>query len=123
MARTGAILLIDDDRDVRAANAIALEEAGYAVLQAPNWEQALPLAGTDLALVITDLIMPGGIEGFGRLRRQIGPIPVVVLSGYPSMMKLLDGVLDGVVAWLRKPAAEPALLDAVARALAGPSSP
>ena len=120
--RRVAVLLIEDEDDVREPNADALERAGYRVAQAATWEGALRLTdeGEEIALIVTDLVTPdrAGVTVFSQLRKRYGSIPVVVLSAYPSMMRLLDGVLEGVVEWLQKPLEVTALVGAVDRALA-----
>jgi CheY-like chemotaxis protein len=53
------LLLVDDDEDLRMSLAEALEEAGYAVIQAANGEAALELVERELPdLVLLDLLMP-----------------------------------------------------------------
>jgi FixJ family two-component response regulator len=56
------------------------------------------------------------VEVFARLRREQGPIPVIVFSAYPRVMRLLDGVLEGVVEWLQKPLDVAIVVEAVDRA-------
>ena len=115
------VLVIDDQDDVREANAAALEHAGYFVDRASSWMEALGLTARDglrVDVIVTDLVIPGdgGIETLVRLRRYHGSTPVVVLSGYASAMRLLSGVLDGVVEWLRKPMEVCHVVEAVGRA-------
>lgn len=120
------VLLIDDEDDSRAVVALVLERAGYRVTQARGWGDAL--ARTEgrngIRLIVTDIVMPdqAGVDEFNRLRRRCGAIPVIVLSGYPHAMRLLDGVLDGVVEWLRKPSEVETLVQAVNCAVRAPAS-
>jgi two-component system OmpR family response regulator len=117
------VLVIEDEDDVREPNATALERAGYRVLQATSWESALTLSepgSENVALIVTDLVMPdrAGVQVFAQLRGRYGPIPAIVLSAYPRVMRLLDGVLEGVVDWIQKPLEVSALVSAVDAALA-----
>jgi DNA-binding NtrC family response regulator len=116
------VLIIEDEEDVREPNAVALENAGYRVIQAESWGRALALVGerhAEVDLILTDLLMPGdaGVKAFFRLRKEHGTIPVVVYSAYPNVMRLLHGVLDGVVEWLQKPLEVAIIVQAVDRAL------
>jgi two-component system alkaline phosphatase synthesis response regulator PhoP len=53
------LLLVDDDEDLRMSLAEALEDAGYAVIQAGNGHMALQLLESELPdLVLLDLLMP-----------------------------------------------------------------
>jgi len=120
------VLLIDDEEESRAVVALVLERAGYRVTQARGWDDAL--ARTEgrngIDLIVTDIVMPdhAGVDVFNRLRRRFGAIPVIVLSGYPHAMRLLDGVLEGVVEWLRKPSEVETLVHAVNSAVRVPAS-
>jgi len=120
------VLLIDDEEESRAVVALVLERAGYRVTQAGGWDDAL--ARTEgrngIDLIVTDIVMPdhAGVDVFNRLWRRCGAIPVIVLSGYPHAMRLLDGVLDGVVQWLRKPSEVETLVHAVNSAVRVPAS-
>jgi len=115
------ILVIEDEDDVREPNVIALEMAGFEVLQAGGWEEALKVHGQrrDVDLIVTDLIMPdrARLAVFSELRRQLGPIPVIVLSGHPGAIRLLTDVLDGVVQWLQKPVDSGFLVAAIRKAI------
>ena len=122
-SQTGpTVLIVEDQEDVREPNAVALEAAGYRVIEADSWSSALALVDeqhTEVDLILTDLLMPGdaGVNTFFRLRKEHGTIPVVVYSAYPNVMRLLRGVLDGVVEWLQKPLEVAIVVQAVDRAL------
>ena len=83
----GAILIVDDDNDVRAALAEMLEEEGFAVEGAPNGRVALARmkeAPTHPALILLDLMMPG-MNGWDFRDAQLrdpalAAVPVVVVS-------------------------------------------
>jgi DNA-binding NtrC family response regulator len=116
------VLLIEDLDDVREPNAAALERAGYHVVQASSWGHALAVSERErprVDVILTDLVMPddAGVDTFGQLRGRHGSVPVIVLSAYPAAMRLLGGVLDGVVAWLQKPTEVSHVVEAVDRAL------
>jgi CheY-like chemotaxis protein len=101
------ILLVEDDADARVASADALRSLGYRVLVAECAEQAWELwvrHGDEIALVLTDLVMPGvgGAHLSSALARQ-GRAPVIVLSGYPIDGD--DGRLAGAAHLLQKPIA------------------
>ena len=116
------VLLIEDQDDVREPNAAALERAGYRVIQAWSWGHALTISEREhprVDVILTDLVMPddAGVDAFARLFAQHGSIPVIVYSAYPAAMRLLGGVLDGVVEWLQKPMEVSHVVEAVDRAV------
>jgi DNA-binding NarL/FixJ family response regulator len=82
MAKT--VLIVDDHASFRRAVRLVLEYEGYEVVgEASGGEEALT-AATDLRpeLVLLDVHMPGGIDGFEVAARlsQLDPAPDVVLT-------------------------------------------
>jgi PAS domain S-box-containing protein len=82
------ILVVEDDASVRALTAKVLEGLGYRVLTAEDGRSGLALLKErdDLDLLITDVVMPGGMDGFeladqsSLLRPEL---PVMLFSGHP----------------------------------------
>jgi DNA-binding response OmpR family regulator len=85
MSNTQAtILLVDDEELLRAGVQEMLELEGYAVVSAPNGQQALVcMAEQAIDLVITDLVMPkmDGVDFVQQLRKIRPDVPVIVVSG------------------------------------------
>ena len=82
-AQPQQILLIDDDRDLRAMLTRALSRFGYAVTEAENGREALSrLEAATFHLMVTDIIMPDmeGIELILKLRRSMPQLPVIAMS-------------------------------------------
>ncbi len=65
------ILLVDDERDVLEIGLEALRQGGYAVQGAANGDIALVLMeqGLRFRLLVTDIIMPGLLDGYALARR------------------------------------------------------
>ena len=84
----------------------ALQHVGYQVIEASDGEEGLEVIarrGDEIALVVVDQRMPrvSGLEVLRQLRRRERHIPVVLMSGYPSLDPQ-DGSA-GPDAFLRKP--------------------
>ena len=99
-----AILLVDDDGDVREVTATLLEEAGYHVLQAGSGGAGLELldSGAGFDLLLVDFAMPGmnGAE-LARLAVQRRPgLPVLFVTGYADIDALAAA---GEARVIRKP--------------------
>ena len=60
------ILLVEDNNKLREATANRLESLGYAVLEAETGPEAINLlkSGEPIALVFSDIVMPGGMTGY-----------------------------------------------------------
>ena len=83
------LLLIEDEPAVRMLVRRALEEDGYAVVEAANGPAALALIERDAApvgAVITDVIMPrmSGRAVVDEVRRRWPSVPAIFMSGYPE---------------------------------------
>lgn len=116
------ILLVEDEWLIRAMLVEELTEAGLAVREAENGDQASVLIRQDPAaftLLVTDIHMPGSLDGIGvaRLMRQRRPdVPVIYTTGRPDVLNALlpFGARE---AMLRKPYALSDLLATVRRLL------
>ena len=119
-ART-TVLVVDDERLIRAGTRRILERRGHTVLEAGNGEEALTVFGANAAtigLVILDMGMPvmGGPECFDRLR-ALGDVPVLIATGYADDAQAQSLIARGA-ALIEKPYAAAALAHDVARLLA-----
>jgi two-component system, cell cycle sensor histidine kinase and response regulator CckA len=106
------ILVVDDEAVARRFLKRALTEAGYEVMLANDGEEALELlrsTGRKVALVVTDLVMPGmGGHAFAlEVSVLLSPPPVLYISAYESP--------QGEMAkrFLQKPFSPEALVEAV----------
>jgi signal transduction histidine kinase/CheY-like chemotaxis protein len=83
----GQILLVEDDDEVAALVSEMLAELGYGVTRAGSAAAALGAFanGRSVDLVFSDIMMPGGMNGFElarEIRRRRSDIPVLLTSGY-----------------------------------------
>jgi CheY-like chemotaxis protein len=87
------ILLVDDERDILELGAMALREAGYEVQPAANGDIALVLMeqGLGFKLLVTDVVMPGVLDGYALARRarEIDPhIPIIYTTGFSHVASI-----------------------------------
>lgn len=103
-----AILVCEDDEDVRAYSAEVLRELGYQVLEAPDGGSALALlkANGSVDLLFTDVVLPGGLSGadLAREAAELKPgLKVLFTTGYARNAIVHHGRLDPGVELLTKP--------------------
>jgi DNA-binding NarL/FixJ family response regulator len=125
------ILVVDDDRPLRALVCEILEAAGFSPIAAANAEEAYAALNADRpAVVILDVEMPGtsGYELCRRLRAEFGnELGIILLSG--SRVESFDRVAGlhlGADDYILKPFIPDELVarvEAVARRLPAPSPP
>ncbi len=96
------VVVADDLGSVRRLVAI-LSGNGFDVLEAPSMTAALGAIDDDVALVLTDIEMPGGsgVELIERIRRQRPSLPVIAMSGHA--LRLNDASRAGATALALKP--------------------
>lgn len=116
------VLVIDDSARVRQQVRRMLEDAGFAVVEAENAEDAAPLLRAGgFALVLCDVQMPGqnGVELLETLQAedQTPQVPVVMITseGQPSLLK--RAARAGARGWIIKPFKAQQLLETAARLL------
>lgn len=81
------ILLVEDEIFIRIASADWLRDAGYAVIEAASPAEALDVLASrqDLALLATDITMPGPLTGLdlaAHSRAAFPDMPVILLSAH-----------------------------------------
>ena len=102
------ILLVEDDSDVRSFACEALRDLGYRVLEAGDGASGLRLldANRDVALLFTDVGLPGGMNGrqlADEAQRRRADLRVLFASGYARNAIVHHGRLDPGVELLMKP--------------------
>ncbi len=114
-----AILVVDDELDLREGFASILRSGGYSVETASDGAQALELLmrGLRPSLIILDLMMEG-VNGWQFRSAQLADpklvdIPVIIVTG--GTEHPMDPVLQGVAGLLRKPIDPDGLLGTVSR--------
>ena len=118
--KAAAVLIVDDDPDLRRLLDMRLSAAGYRVSTASSGEEALSrLAVERPRAVITDLRMPGidGLQLFERIHGADPALPVVVLTAHGSIPDAVAATQSGVYGYLTKPFEASELLALLARAV------
>ena len=82
------ILVVDDEVLIRMAIAEYLRDCGYRVVEAANGDEAvevLTAADCDVDLILSDVQMPGSLDGFGLarwVRENLSGTDIILTSGY-----------------------------------------
>jgi len=100
------ILLIEDSKMLRTANARALVKAGYEVIGVGDGEQGLRSARETMPdLILLDMLLPkvAGLDVLRSLKRELQTreIPVIVLSGL-SQANEAKLIKEGAAAFFEK---------------------
>ncbi len=116
------VLLVEDDAAVLDSLAFGLEWFGYKVVMAEDGAKALSiLEESSVAVLITDVSMPGGMSGteLAQVVREDHPeLPVIFITGYTHDIDEITGSREGDQL-LYKPFRDDELAMTVRRALAG----
>ena len=117
----GRILIADDDEAFRLATRLFLKQQNFHCEVAPDAAVAMEmLKRSDFDLLISDINMPGnvGLELVEKLPNVAAALPVVLLTGHPSIQSAARSVRLQVVAYLVKPCEADELLSIAEHAIA-----
>ncbi len=125
-AAAGTVLLVEDDQQVLQLTKVQLESMGYQVIPAGNVTRALEVlqSQTPLDLLLTDVVMPGGINGrqLAEAARELHPdLPVLFTSGYSDEIMAIDSRPDAAIQLLTKPYRKAELQRRVRAMIRGPA--
>jgi DNA-binding response OmpR family regulator len=121
------ILLVDDEKEILELAASFLGGAGYRAITALNGDVALIILqqpGISFDLLITDIMMPGELNGFALAReaRELCPkLPIIYMTGFSAATGHAHGAPAGEI--LSKPWSAERLLGSVQAALGGLGMP
>lgn len=117
----GRVLLVEDEADVRLVLARMLRRLGLQVDEAENGENAKAILDTDAPkydLIITDIMMPGLVNGIDlarSVRANQPDLPVILISGYNDETFNQRGDQTDLGLFLMKPVKGRELRDAIVR--------
>jgi two-component system response regulator HydG len=117
---SGKILVVDDQRNMRATTAIVLRTAGHDVEEAEDGAAALQRIGQEaFDVVLTDLRMPDvdGMEVLREAQRIAPEAQVIVMTAYGTIESAVEAIRRGAYDFLAKPFKEDELLLRVSKAL------
>lgn len=104
----GQVLVVDDEVDVLRAHERALIGAGYLVHTATDGADALAKLGAgEIDAVISDIAMPkmDGIALLRHVRELDLDLPVILITGAPTIESAVEAIRHGAQRYLTKPVA------------------
>ena len=100
------ILVVDDELNMRLVLKAMLEKENYGVATASDGLKALDiLRNSDVAVVVTDLKMPG-LDGMGLLEKTVmdyPSIPVIIITAHGTIDTAVDALKKGAFDYITKP--------------------
>jgi EAL domain-containing protein (putative c-di-GMP-specific phosphodiesterase class I) len=119
-AQPGRILVVDDDAPLLEAYVDTLSRAGYEVVAAPDTQKATEaLRHQVFDAVLTDIIMPdgSGVDVLRAARERDLDLPVLLITGSPSVESAVQALELGALRYLLKPVTAVQLLAGVQSAV------
>jgi CheY-like chemotaxis protein len=118
------VLVVEDDSEVRTYVVEVLRDLDYSVLEAGDAEAALKMLGAqgaNVALLLTDVVLPGmnGRLLADEAQRAHPHLKVLFMTGYSRNAIVHQGKLDAGVELLQKPITQAALASKVRAVLDG----
>ena len=84
------VLVVEDEAMIRMTLVCELEDAGFVVIEAKNADVAMAMLTdrSDIVVVVTDVRMPGSVDGFGLaawMREHAASTPIVITSALAEL--------------------------------------
>ena len=118
-----AVLIVDDERNIRLTLASALEALNIAADTASTGEEALQkLAEKSFKLMLLDFKLPGlnGLEVLRRVADKYPDLKVIIMTAYGSIEMAVEAMKSGAMDFLQKPLDPNGVHNVVSRVLKGP---
>ncbi|HMF58181.1 MAG TPA: response regulator [Pyrinomonadaceae bacterium] len=115
------ILIVDDNRDMRAVVRAILEQSGFSVGEAGDASEGLrQVLSEKFDLVLLDIMMPGmdGLTMLSRLREKNPHLLVIIMTAYATPRAAVEALREQACDFLNKPFDAEQLISAVRTALA-----
>lgn len=113
------ILIVDDEKMVRNICGLLLRDLAGEIVSVSSGEEALARLDENFDIILTDLDMPGSVDG-GELTRRVraaGSADVLIMTGHPDLSTAIQAVKDGAYDYLIKPFTADTLRAAVRRCI------
>lgn len=118
--RASRVLLVDDEPGIVDVFATILRDVGFVVEGASDGNVAMDLLGRNsFDVIVSDINMPGcdGLEFLRRVRERDLDVPVIMMTGKPSLETSNQAMEYGAFRYLIKPIVAGTLMDVIERAL------
>ena len=114
-----SVVFVEDDDDVAAGSAQALDLAGFEVMRFDSVESARTTVTAGLpAVVVCDVRLPGasGTAWAQELHRLDPELPVILITGHGDIAMAVHAMRDGAYDFIEKPCSSERLASVVRRA-------
>ncbi len=102
----GAVLIIDDENEIRESLQTLLELEGFEVATAPDGEDGLAQIGErPFDLILLDLALPGrdGLDILADIRSHDTKLPVIMITAYGTVENAVRAMQAGAANFVQKP--------------------
>ncbi|MEA3401246.1 MAG: response regulator [Armatimonadota bacterium] len=119
---SGAVLVVDDEPQIRSVCQEALEKAGYEVVTAADGASGLQaLEGRQFDAAVLDIVLPDtdGLQLLRAVRERDEDVVVVLVTGFATLDTAMEAVRLGAYEYVRKPFGASDLVRIIRRGLEG----
>src|SRR3989338_1244156 len=101
------VLVVDDEKNITLVIQAMLERAGYETLVFNDSAEALAaIDREELQAVVTDLFMPGGLDGMAILshcQKNHPRLPIVMITAFGTVESAVSALKKGAFDFITKP--------------------
>jgi two-component system response regulator HydG len=121
MVDVRTVLVVDDDADLCASLAEALEARGYRAETTTSGSEATQLARSrDYGAILLDIELGAGVTGLEVCREIVAitpDLPIIIVTGHDDLDNVVQAIRAGAFEFIRKPVSLDSLDEVVGRAL------
>jgi DNA-binding NtrC family response regulator len=106
MDKTGKILIVDDDENIRKALIAVLEDEGYTVDSVDTGKKGIEKTQTEFFnIALIDVRLPDmeGTEVLLKMQETSPTLRKIIITGYPTLQNAVAAVNKGANAYVMKP--------------------
>ncbi|MCK5807478.1 sigma-54-dependent Fis family transcriptional regulator [bacterium] len=117
------VIFIDDERGIRDSISMILPRYGFAVVTAATAAEGLALIKKNaetISVVVTDLMLPGGVDGMDildRVKEIDSTIPVIMITAFGNIETAVLAMKKGAFTFITKPFEYKVLIQQINKAL------
>ncbi len=118
MSTKKRVLVAEDDLHLSKATVRLLTMAGYEVVPALDGQKAVSMLHESFDVIVSDIAMPnlGGLELLQAVREKDPDVPVILVTGAPSVDTAVKAIQYGALRYLLKPVDPQTMAETVAYA-------
>ncbi|ATX80506.1 PAS domain S-box-containing protein/diguanylate cyclase (GGDEF) domain-containing protein [Mariprofundus aestuarium] len=111
----GKLLIVDDEQTMRSTSRIMLEDAGFQIIEAESYDQAINLMDSSIDVALLDVVLKekSGLDILKYIRHHFPTCPAIMISAHANKENAIAALHEGAADYLEKPVNPPQLIHTI----------